>query len=50
MTARERTLALRLLEKQRKNPDMAKKLGIEIKIVNNDANREAEKDVQICRC
>ena len=34
MTVRERVLALRLLEKQKKNPELAKKLGINVKIVN----------------
>lgn len=35
MTARERILTLRLLEKQKKNPILAKKLGIEIQIIEN---------------
>lgn len=35
MTAKERVLALRLLEKQKKNPILAKKLGIEIQIIEN---------------
>lgn len=33
MTVRERVLALRLLEKQKKNPELAKRLGINIKMV-----------------
>lgn len=33
MTVRERVLALRLLEKQKKNPELAKWLGINIKMV-----------------
>lgn len=32
MTVKERILALRLLEKQKKNPELAKKLGINIQI------------------
>ncbi|MBQ8815548.1 MAG: hypothetical protein IJZ85_13745 [Lachnospiraceae bacterium] len=32
MTARERMLALRLLEKQEKNPEYAKKLGVQVKV------------------
>ena len=32
MTARERILALRLLEKQKKHPEYAKKLGINVQI------------------
>lgn len=30
MTMRERILALRLLEKQKKNPELAKQLGINV--------------------
>ena len=30
MTVRERILALRLLEKQKKNPELAKKLGVNV--------------------
>lgn len=30
MTVKERILALRLLEKQKKNPELAKKLGINV--------------------
>lgn len=33
MSVRERILALRLLEKQKKKPELAKQLGIDIKIV-----------------
>lgn len=32
MNVRQRILALRLLEKQKKNPEYAKKIGIEVKI------------------
>ena len=32
MTVRERILALRLLEKQKKNPEYAKKIGLEVKV------------------
>ena len=32
MTARERILMLRLLEKQNKNPELAKKLGINVQV------------------
>ena len=44
MTARERVLALRLLEKQKKNPKLAKKLGIEIQIIENQM-RNVKNDV-----
>lgn len=32
MTAKQRILALKLLEKQKKNADFAKKIGLDIKI------------------
>lgn len=32
MSVRERILALRLLEKQKKNPKIAKQIGIEVKM------------------
>ena len=32
MTVRERVLALRLLEKQKKNPELAKKIGLTIEV------------------
>ena len=33
LTVRERVLALRLLEKQKKNPELAKQLGINIEMI-----------------
>lgn len=39
MTARERVLTLRLLEKKKKNPKLAKKLGIEIQIIKNPTKK-----------
>ena len=35
LSVRERILALRLLEKQKKKPELAKQLGIDIKMVEN---------------
>lgn len=35
MTARERILAIKLLEKQEQNPEYAKKIGIHVSITNN---------------
>lgn len=35
MTARERILAIKLLEKQEQNPEYAKKIGIYVSITNN---------------
>lgn len=38
MTARGRILALRLLEKQTKNPKLAKELGINVQMKKNTQN------------
>lgn len=40
MTVKERVLALRLLEKQRKNPKLAKQLGINVKIVTKTEEKK----------
>lgn len=40
ITARERIQALRYLEKQKKNPELAKKLGIEIKVKERGEKHE----------
>lgn len=40
MTAKERILAIRLLEKQQKNPEYAKQIGVHVMIVNNDQKAE----------
>jgi len=37
MTARERILALRLLEKQEKNPEYAQRIGIQVAIKKNES-------------
>ena len=36
MTARERILALRLLEKQKQNPDYARRIGIQVNVLKKD--------------
>lgn len=36
MGAKSRILALKLLEKQKKNPEYAKQIGIEVKIKNKE--------------
>ena len=41
MNVRERILALRLLEKQKKNPEIAKQVGIEVKIIDKTKNEKA---------
>lgn len=39
MSARERILALRLLEKQKKNPEIAKQIGIEVKMTEKNEKK-----------
>lgn len=36
MSSRQRILALRLLEKQKKYPEFMKKLGVEVKVNESD--------------
>ena len=36
MTVRERVLTLKLLEKQKKHPELMKQMGIEIKIIEKE--------------
>ena len=43
MTAKQRVLALKYLEKQKKKPNFAKKIGVEIKIKEKE-----DKNEQIC--
>ena len=43
MTVRERLLALRLYEKQKRNPWLAKKLGINVQVNREDDFREKNK-------
>ena len=39
LSARERILALRLLEKQKKNPRIAKQIGIEVKMTEKQKEK-----------
>ena len=45
MTARERILALRLLEKQKQNPDYARRIGIQVNVLKKDPKDMEDKDV-----
>ena len=45
MTARERILAIRLLEKQERSPEYAKRIGIQVKISQKDPNNKEDKHV-----
>lgn len=40
MTAKQRILALKLLDKQKRHPDFAKKIGIKVNIKTNDKLKE----------
>ena len=43
MTARERILAIRLLEKQEKNPEFAKRIGLQVEMVKREPSAEEAK-------
>ena len=45
MTARERILALRLLEKQEQNPDYVRRIGIQVNVRMKDPNTLEDKNV-----
>ena len=45
MTARERILALRLLQKQEQNPDYANRIGIQVHILEKDPKIKEDKNV-----
>lgn len=36
MTARERILAIQLLEKQERNPEYARRIGVQVRLKKND--------------
>ena len=40
MTVRERILALKLLEKQERNPEYAKRIGIQVDMIMKDPKKE----------
>ena len=45
MTARERILALRLLERQEQNPEYARRIGIQVNMMKKDPENKEEKHV-----
>lgn len=45
MTARERILALRLLEMQEQNPDYARRIGIQVNILEKGPKNMEDKNV-----
>lgn len=45
MTARERILALRLLEKQERSPEYAKRIGIQVNMLQKDPEKMEDNNV-----
>lgn len=45
MNPRERILALRLLEKQKRNPEYAERIGIQVRIVKKDPKVKEHRNV-----
>lgn len=45
MTTRERILAIKLLEKQERNPEYAKQIGIQVSMVKKDLKTMEDKNV-----
>ena len=43
MTARERILALRLLEKQARCPEFAKRIGLQVAVIQKDPKKQGGK-------
>ena len=45
MTARERILAIKLLEKQERKPEYAERIGIQVSMEKKDLNTMEDKNV-----
>lgn len=45
MTVRERILAIKLLEKQERNPEYTKKIGVQVSMKKKDLKATEEKNV-----
>ena len=45
MTARERILAIKLLEKQERNPEYARRIGIQVRMVKEDPKVKEDRNV-----
>ena len=45
MTAKERILALRLLEKQEQSPEYAKRIGVQVSILEKGPKKMEDKNV-----
>ncbi len=44
MTTRERILAIRLLEKQEKQPEFVKRIGVQVSMIKNDSQKMEKKE------
>lgn len=45
MSTRERILALRLMEKQKRNPEYAERIGIQVRMVKKDPKVKEDRNV-----
>ncbi len=45
MTARERILALRLLQRQAHDPEYARRIGIQVRMIQKEPQNQEENDV-----
>ena len=45
MTVRERILSLRLLEKQEQSPEYARRIGIQVNMIDKDPRKKEDKHV-----
>lgn len=45
MTAQERILAIKLLEKQEQRPEYARRIGIQVRMVKKDPKKMEDKNV-----
>lgn len=45
MSPRERILALRLMEKQKRNPEYAERIGIQVRMVKKDPKVKEDRNV-----
>lgn len=49
MGAKSRILALKLLEMQKKHPDYAKQIGVEVKVIQNEKEESYGKQYNVSR-
>lgn len=49
MGAKSRTLALKLLEMQKKHPEYAKKIGVDVKVTQNKKEETFEEEYNVSR-